>query len=164
MKLTISVDSSLVIIKIYLVCLIYLGLEKKILKEIMHFHYITYMATLYHKNPCPWGHEIYNLGWPLLGHHCYAISYCELCLGVEKRIFKEINQFFTFLPQNYLSLGWGVVTFTISCLLPLQMLHTKFGQDWPSGFWEEYVNGWPTLHDGWQWTQPIGIGHQTYVN
>ena len=27
--------------------------EKKILKEIMHFHYITHMATLLHKNPCP---------------------------------------------------------------------------------------------------------------
>ena len=32
-----------------------------------------------------------------------------------------------FLPQNYLSLGRGVMKFTISCLLTLQMLHTKFG-------------------------------------
>ena len=39
MKVTILVDPSLVIITIYLVCLIYaLGVEKKILKEIMHLY------------------------------------------------------------------------------------------------------------------------------
>ena len=41
---------------------LYLGLQKKIFKEKMHFHNITYMALLQQKNPCPWGHEIYNLG------------------------------------------------------------------------------------------------------
>ena len=29
---------------------------------------------------------------------------------------------------------------TISGLLPLMMLHTKFGKDWPSSFWGEDVN------------------------
>ena len=37
-----------------------LGEEKTIFKEIMHFHYMTYMVTPQHKNPCPGGHEIYN--------------------------------------------------------------------------------------------------------
>ena len=27
--------------------------DKKILKEIMHFHNMNYMATLWHMNPCP---------------------------------------------------------------------------------------------------------------
>ena len=37
---------------------LYLGVEEKILKEIMHFHYMTFMATHQLKNPCPGGHEI----------------------------------------------------------------------------------------------------------
>ena len=57
----------------------------------MHFHCTTCMATPYHINPYPRGHEIYNLGRPFLGHHCYALSECELYLGVEKKIFKEIH-------------------------------------------------------------------------
>ena len=39
------VDPSLVIITTYLVCLIYAWEQRKIFKEIMHFHYMTYMAT-----------------------------------------------------------------------------------------------------------------------
>ena len=46
MKVTILVDPSLVIITIYLVCLInVLEERRKFLKGIMHFHYMTYMAT-----------------------------------------------------------------------------------------------------------------------
>ena len=55
MIFTILVDPSLVIIDILSVCL---RVEKKILKEIMHFHYMTFMATHQLKNPCPGGHEI----------------------------------------------------------------------------------------------------------
>ena len=43
-----------------------LEVEKKIFKEIMHFHSMTYIATLQHKNPCPGDHEIYKFGRPLL--------------------------------------------------------------------------------------------------
>ena len=50
----------------------------------MPFHYITYLATPYHKNSCPGDHEIYNFGGPFLGHHYYILSLCDLCLGVEK--------------------------------------------------------------------------------
>ena len=51
------------------------------------------MATPLHKNPgpCPGVHDIYNFGKPFLGHHYYILGLSDLCLGVEKRIFKEIN-------------------------------------------------------------------------
>ena len=57
-KLTILVDPSLVIIAMpsVLVCLIYacMGIEKKIFKEIMHFHYMTYGHPLA-QEPLLWG-------------------------------------------------------------------------------------------------------------
>ena len=45
-----------------------LGVEKKILKEIMHFYFMTnmYMAMPKHKNPCP---EFTILIDPSLKHH-----------------------------------------------------------------------------------------------
>ena len=54
---------------------------------------MTYMATPYHKNPCPWGHEIYNFGRPFLGHHYNIFSLFNLCLGVEKKILKGLMHF-----------------------------------------------------------------------
>ena len=53
-KFTILVDLSLVIITIYLLSVLCLGEEKKTFKEIMHFHYVTYMATPY-EEPLPRG-------------------------------------------------------------------------------------------------------------
>ena len=47
--------------------------EKKIFKEVMHFHYMTYMATPNTRTPAPGGHEIYNFGRPFLGHHYNAL-------------------------------------------------------------------------------------------
>ena len=70
-----------------------LGVEKKIFKEILHFHYMTYMAMPLHKNPCPRGHEIYNYDRPFLSHHYYILALSHLCLGIEKKIVKEIMQF-----------------------------------------------------------------------
>ena len=68
--------------------------EKKIFKEIMHFHYITYMAKPQDKNPCPGGHGAYNFGRPpFLGHHNYILSLSVLCFWVDKKIFKEILHF-----------------------------------------------------------------------
>ena len=64
-----------------------LGVEKSIFKEIMHFHYMTYMTTPMHKNPCPRGHEIYNFGRIFLGHDNYILGLSDQCLGVEKKIF-----------------------------------------------------------------------------
>ena len=47
---------------------------------------------------------------------------------------QHLSTIFHFLLQNYLPLewGWGVMNFTISCLLTIQMLHTKFCKDWLS--------------------------------
>ena len=56
------------------------------------------MATPLQKNPCPGGHEIYNFGRPFLGHHYYLLGLSDLCLGVEKKIFKDVHQFYTFYP------------------------------------------------------------------
>ena len=73
-----------------------LGVEKNIVKETMQFHYMTYMATPEHKNPCPRGHEMYNFGRAFLVHHYYiVIGLSDLCLGVEKKIFKEIIHFYS---------------------------------------------------------------------
>ena len=147
----------------------------------MQFHYMTNMATPQHKNPCPRGQEIYNFGRHFLGHHYYILSLSDVCLGDERKIFKEIMHFYymTYMvtPQNltpgvmkftilvdpslfiittylvFLINTWeqrrrcfkkysnftlftpklplfpqlGVIQFTISCLLTLQMLHIKFG-------------------------------------
>ena len=54
---------------------------------------MTYLATPQHKDPCSGGQEIYNLGRPLLGYHYYTLSLSDLCMGVEKKIFKEIMHF-----------------------------------------------------------------------
>ena len=51
------------------------------------------MATPQHKTPCPGVHEIYNFGRPFLGHHYYILSLSDQCLGVEKKVFKEIMHF-----------------------------------------------------------------------
>ena len=66
-----------------------LGVEKKILKEILNFHYTTYMNTSQQKNPFPGGREIDNFGRPFPGHLSYILGLSILCLGV-KRILKEI--------------------------------------------------------------------------
>ena len=46
------------------------------------------------QEPLPRGHEIYNFGRPSLGHHYYILGLSDLCLGVEKKIFKEIMHFY----------------------------------------------------------------------
>ena len=51
------------------------------------------MTTLQHKKHCPAGHDIYNFGGPFLEHHNYTLGLSDLCLVVEKMIFKEIMYF-----------------------------------------------------------------------
>ena len=69
-----------------------LGVEKKIFKEIMYLHHMTYMETPLHKTPYPGIHDICNFGRPFLGHHYYilVLGLTDLCLGLEKKIVKEI--------------------------------------------------------------------------
>ena len=58
---------------------------------------MTYMVTPYRKIPCPGGHESYNFGRPFLAnsyhYNNFILSLSDLCLEVEKKIFKEIMQF-----------------------------------------------------------------------
>ena len=56
-------------------------------------------------------------GRPFLGHHYYTRSLSEPCPLVEKKIFQEIRQFYTFYPQITSPLDGGVMKLTISCLL-----------------------------------------------
>ena len=63
----------------------------------MKIHIYLYYNDIYGhaltSEPLPRGHEIYNFGRPFLGHHYYIISLSDLCLGAEKKIFKEIMHF-----------------------------------------------------------------------
>ena len=113
----------------------------------MHFQFMNYMTTPQPRKPCPGGHEIYNFGRLVLGHHYYTLSLYGLFPGEERKGFKEIHQFTLFTPKLPTLGGREVMKFTISCRLTLQMLHTKFAQNWPSSSWEEDVNGWRTTHD-----------------
>ena len=73
-----------------LVCLIY-AMEKRrrFFKEIMHFHYMTYMDTPLHKNPCLGGHEIYNFGGNFIVNHCYILGF-KLAPFRKNEVFKPI--------------------------------------------------------------------------
>ena len=50
-----------------------------------------YGHSLTHQNPCPRGHEIYNLSRLFIGHHYNILSFSDL--GLENKIFKEIMHF-----------------------------------------------------------------------
>ena len=53
--------------------------------------------------------------------------------------------------------GHEIINVLSSC--PVQSLHTKFGQDWPSSSWEKDVDGWWTMDtDGCQPIE-IHVGH-----
>ena len=128
MKSTILVDHSSVIITMHLVCLNHVPEYRRFLKEIMQFHYMTYVYALA-KNPCPRGHEIYNFCRPFHGHHTCILTLSVLCLGVEK-ILREIMHFHyltymaTKLHKNPYPRGHEIYNF---CLLTLQLLHIQFG-------------------------------------
>ena len=118
---------------------------EKIFKQIMHFHYMTYMAT-----PQPWGHIIYSFGRPFLDHRYYTLSLTELCPGEEK-IFKEILQFYTSYSQNtppppLVGVGRGSWNLQFLVFLPYRC-YIPFGKDWPSSSWEEDVNARRPPHD-----------------
>ena len=87
------------------------------------------MATPKHKKLCPSGHEIHNFGIPFLSHHFFTLSLSELCPRLEKKIFKEIHKFYIFYPKITSPWDKGHAT----SLLTLQMLHTKFDKNLPSG-------------------------------
>ena len=45
------------------------------------------------QEPLPRGYDIYNFGRPFLGYHYYILSLFDLCLRIEKKIFKETLHF-----------------------------------------------------------------------
>ena len=65
------------------------------------------MAKPLQKNPFPRGYEIYHFIRPFLCHHYYIHGLSDVCLGVQKKIFKEIQQFYTFYPKITYPLGGG---------------------------------------------------------
>ena len=80
--------------------------SKAIFKGIMNFHDMTCMATPYHKNPWPVGHDIYNFSRPFLSQHDYIPSLSDQCMGVEKKTLKNTS-ILHFLSPNYLPFGFG---------------------------------------------------------
>ena len=57
-----------------------------------------------------------------------------------------------------------VIITTISSLLPLMMLHTKFGKDWHSSFWGKDVNARRTTNDGRRTTDDARRRTPTHSN
>ena len=52
----------------------------------MHTHYYDLNGhALAYKNPCPWGHEIYNFSRPFLSHRYYIFNLSDPCSSVEKK-------------------------------------------------------------------------------
>ena len=85
------------------------------------------MTTRLQKNPCTSGREIYNL----VDLSLVIITIHLVCLN---HVLDKRGKYF--LPKNYhpLGCGGGVMESTISCLLSLQLLHTKFDKDWHKYF------------------------------
>ena len=87
--------------------------------EIYNFGTPVYGHALV-QEPCPRDHEINNFGRPFLGHHYYILLF-DQCLKGEKKIFKEIQQFYTFYFKITSPLDGGHEIYNF---LILQMLHT----------------------------------------
>ena len=121
MKFTILVDPSY----IHSLSDLCLKLVKKIFTGIMHFQYMTQMATPKHKNSCPGGHENYNFYRPFL----VIITIYLVCLiysqEQRRRFFKKYINFKLFTTK-FPPLGMGIMKYTISCLLILQMILTNY--------------------------------------
>ena len=102
------------------------------------------------KNPCSGGHEIYNFGRPFRGHHYYTFRLSE----PSRKVFSKKYMNFTIFTPKLPPLG--IIEFTISCLLTLQMLHTKFD---PVVLKKIMLtqDGRRTMHDDGH--QPTAIGH-----
>ena len=119
MKFTIWVDNSLVINTIHSLSEPCPWVEEKIFKEIRQF------LTFYPK---------------IIGGHIGTQFAWSMQKSREEFFLKEIHQFYIFNP-NYLSFGWWVMNFKISCLLTLQICLVPV------------VKGWCTMHTTW-WQMP----------
>ena len=116
-------------------------------EEIMHFHYMTYMATPYHKSLCFRGHKIY--------HFLFIITVYLMSWNIWGDFFKNYINSSLFTPKlaTFPRVG-SLMKFTFSCPLTLQMIHSKFGKDLSTSSWEEDVYTRQTTDNVWQrtWT------------
>ena len=74
------------------------------------------MATPLRKNPCSGNLESYYSGRPFLGYNYYIYSLSDICMGVKKKIFKEIMYFhyMTYMTKpEHKNPGPGVTNFRI---------------------------------------------------
>ena len=98
--------------------------EKRVLKkQSFSLQYMTYMAIPQHKKPCPGVMKFTNL-----------VDLSSVCLiyaqEQRRRFLKKYINLTLFSPKlSPLGVQWGVMKFKNSCLLTLQMLHTKFCKD-----------------------------------
>ena len=60
---------------------------------------MTNMTMPQHRNPCPWSHEINKFGRGFHSHHIFTFNLSETYIEVEKKIFKDLHQFYSFYPQ-----------------------------------------------------------------
>ena len=109
------------------------------------------MTTPHHRNPCTRGHEIYNFGRGFLAHHYYIFSLSARCTGVKK-IFKQIQQFYTFYPQITSPLGGGSWNLQFLVSLPYRCYISNLVNIGPVVLEKKML----THDDG---RQPIAIGH-----
>ena len=115
-----------------------LGVEKKICKETMHYHHLY--GTSLHKNPCPGISAIHKFGRPFLDHIQCTIYYVYLNYA-QKKLSKEINQFYTFI--QILSPLWIECYWIYNFPFPFP----TEAKDWLSSSWEENNNGRRKMHD-----------------
>ena len=76
-------------------------------------------------------HEPYNLSRPFLGSQYYILDLSDLCSGIERNIFKEI-QFYAFYRKIISSWDGGN-----DLLYPTNATY----HIWPNSTWEEDANG-----------------------
>ena len=91
--------------------------KKKVFKEIMHFHYMTYMATPQHKNPCPGVMKVTISVDPSLVMVTITIHLVCLNHAPEQRskLFYETHQFYTFNHKIPSFQGGGHVIYNFLC-------------------------------------------------
>ena len=129
---------------------------------------MTFMAMPQRKNFAPTGgHERYNFGRPFLVHHYYIHSLSDLCLGVEKKIFKEIIHFHhvTFMTTSQPRIpAPEVMKFTILVDPPLVSITTYlvcliFAWEQKRRLYKKYINF--TLFTP-ELPPLVGGGHEIY--
>ena len=128
-------------------------IEKKIFKSLYHLYVHALAQELLPKGL--WNIILIDPPLVIITIHLFCLNHFP---EYKRRFLKKYINFTLFTPKIHTLWlrGHGIYNFLSS--LPLHMLHTKFGQDWPSSSWED-VNGRRTTHDDRHQQQSIPIGH-----